>query len=482
MLIPMPGAERSYRVLLFVLGLAAMSYSLQQASISPVLPTVERVLDVDEATATWVQSAFLLSASVLTPIFGRFGDMFGQRKVLMLCMATYAAGTLICALSHSIELLIAGRLVAGAGGGVFPISAAIIRDELPRERVAGALGIFSGLLGIGGGVSVVGSGFVVEHLGYRWLFWLPLLMIGAAALGAFRVLPQVPGRARGRIDWLAVALMSSGLSLLLFAVTKASTWGWTAADTLTCAILAVLLVALWITRELRSSSPLVDMRMMAVRGVWTTNLAAFLFGAGLFSGSILVSHLAQAPRSTGYGFGTSVVGAGVILLPVTLGLCLVSIFTGRMERRFGSKRLLMAGSASGILAYVVLANLHGHRGTVMAGVAFIGVGVGLAYAALPNLIVGAVRQDQTGISIGMNTIMRTIGGAFGAQISATVLVAHTAPGAVHPGNSGFTVAFWIMAGAMALATVAALVVPDPRERERVLVRAPAPVAQPATRG
>lgn len=469
----------SPRLLLTILGLAAMSYSLQQGSIAPVLPTLEHALDVDEATATWVQSAFLLSASVLTPIFGRFGDMFGQRRVLMLCLGTYAFGTLVCALSHAIEPLIAGRLIAGAGGGVFPIAASIIRDEMPPDRVPGALGVFSGLLGIGGATAAVGSGVVVETLSWSWLFWLPLLMLAAAGIGGWRVIPASPPRARSRVDWPAVLLMSAGLASLLFGVTKASSWGWTSTDTITLTVLALLLIVAWIARELRSGNPLVDMKLMSVRGVWTTNLAGFLFGAGLFSGSILVSHLAQAPEATGYGFGTSVIGAGAILLPVATTMFTLSLFTGRLERRFGSKRLLVAGSACGVLSYVLLANFHGTIPAVMIGIAFLGAGIGLAYAALPNLIVSAVRPEQTGVSIGMNTIMRTIGGAFGAQISASILVSHLDAGTALPEGSGYTIAFWTMAGAMALAAGAALLVPDarrapPREREVAVPRAVAP--------
>src|SRR6185295_3913191 len=123
-------------------------------------------------SVTWVLTAYLLSASVATPLLGRLGDIHGKEHVLVGVLIALGVGTLISALANSIELLVLGRIVQGAGGGVFPLAFGIIRDEFPRERVAGGIGLISGLLGIGGGLGIVLAGPIIDNLGYHWPFWI----------------------------------------------------------------------------------------------------------------------------------------------------------------------------------------------------------------------------------------------------------------------------------------------------------------------
>src|SRR5205823_1071032 len=186
----------------------------------------------------------------------------------------------ISALSTSLALMLVGRVVQGAAGGIFPLAFGIIRDEFPRARVAGAIGLMSALLGVGGGAGVVLAGPIADNLSYHYLFWLPLIPIVVATVATHFFVPESPIKVPGKVNWVAAALMSAGLALVLFAVSQTSKWHWLSWKTFGCFAVGAAILALWVRSESRSAQPLVDMHMMRIRGVWTTNLVALLLGFG----------------------------------------------------------------------------------------------------------------------------------------------------------------------------------------------------------
>jgi MFS family permease len=200
------------------------------------------------------------------------------------------------------------------------------------------------------------------------------------------------------------------------------------------------------------------MQMMRQRSVWTTNLTAALFGFGMFGSFILVPALVQLPASTGIGFGASVTQAGLYLLPATGGMLLVSPIAGRLSSRIGSRIPLIAGSLAAAASFVVLVVAHDHPWQIYASTALLGIGLGLAFSSMANLIVAAVRPDQTGVATGMNTIMRSIGGAIGGQVSASILASSVSASGM-PTDRAFTLAFMVSAAGLLLAVAAAVLIP-----------------------
>ncbi|HYV14735.1 MAG TPA: MFS transporter [Conexibacter sp.] len=451
-------ARRRPGITLACLAVAGISYSLMQSLVAPALPAIQADLHASARGASWIFSAYLLSASIATPLVGRLGDIHGKQRVLVVVLISLAVGTTISGLATSIGPMIAGRIIQGISGGMFPLAFGIIRDEFPRERVPGSIGIMSALLGIGGGLGIVLAGVIVDHLSYHWLFWLPLGPVVLATIGAAVLIPESPVRAHATINWRAATLLSIGLAALLYALSEADTWGWGSPQLLGLAIAGVVILLAWIRVERRARVPLVDMRVMRLRGVWTTNLAAALIGSGMYSGFVLIPQFVETPRSAGYGFGSSVTGAGVFMVPLTVMMLVVSACAGRFERRFGSRIPLVAGTIATAAAFALLTVAHGTRPEFLVATVLMGLGIGLVYAALPNLIVEAVPADQTGVATGINTIARTVGGAFGTQIAASAIAA-TVIGSALPTEHGFTVAFAVVTGFLALAIAAALSVP-----------------------
>jgi EmrB/QacA subfamily drug resistance transporter len=462
--------RQHYGITLAVLALAGLAYALLQSLVAPALPEIQHSLGVSESGVTWILTSYLLAASVATPLLGRLGDIYGKEHVLVWVLAALGVGTVMSALATSLPLMVAGRVVQGAAGGIFPLAFGIIRDEFPRERVAGGLGLISATFGIGGGAGIVLAGVIVDHFSYHWLFWFPLVLVVLATIATALFVPESPIKAPARISWGAAALLPVGLAAVLLAVSEAATWGWDSARTIGLAAAGVAVLAWWVRTELTSAEPLVDMRIMRLRAVWTVNLAGFLLGFGMYGSFILLPQFVELPESTGYGFGASVTAAGLFMLPSTAAMLLIGPMAGRLERGFGSKPPLVAGVVFAAGSFVLLGLAHGTHADVYIASALLGIGIGLSFAAMANLIVVAVPSDQTGVATGMNTIMRTIGGALGSQIIASILTANVLVASGQPAERGFTIAFWHAAGVLVVGALAALAIPGrPRAQEQPTV-------------
>jgi EmrB/QacA subfamily drug resistance transporter len=450
--------ERSHpNVTLAVLSVAGLAFSMLSSAVVPALPTIQHDLHTSENGVAWVLTAYLLSASVGTAIIGRLGDMYGKERLLVWTLVVLTAGTLLAGVSTSLAMLIVARAIQGAGGGIFPLAFGIIRDEFPRERVAGSIGLMSALLGIGGGVGILAGALIVEHLSWHWLFWLPLVLIVVGAFCTWRLVPESPVRVPGRINWPAAALMSVGMTLILVAVSETTDWGWGSGRTIGLLAAGFVICAAWVAVEISSAQPLIDMTLMRVRAVWTANLTAFLLGAGMYASFVVFPQFAQLPKSTGFGFGASAVGSALYLLPSTIGMFVVGFAAGRIAVRFGSKAALVAGSIVTAASFGVLAAQHGHVYDMLISSALLGIGIGLAFAALGNIVVQAVDDHQTGVASGMNTVMRTVGGALGGQLTATFIADHVRDG--YPTVTGFTDSFVLSTCFLVVCTFAAVLVP-----------------------
>ena len=331
-------------LLLGVLALGCGAFALLQTIVAPALPVLQRDLHTSTSGAAWVFTSFLLATAVATPIAGRLGRHVRQEARPRHLPRRLAAGSLLAAVATSLPLLIVARTIQGLGGAVYPLAFGIIRDELPRERVASGIALVSSLLGIGGGLGIVLAGPILQHLSYHWLFWILLVLTSVATVAAIVFVPESQLREPGRVHWLGGVLLSAWLVALLVAVSEGTTWHWGSSKTIGLFVLSVLLAAAWVKAESRSRQPLVDMRMMRLSGVWTTNTAALLLGFGQYSALILIPQFVQAPASTGYGYGASVTEAGVYLIPTTIASVIMSPISGRLSNLVGSKVPLVLGS------------------------------------------------------------------------------------------------------------------------------------------
>jgi MFS family permease len=380
-----------------VLALGIAAFALLQSLVIPVLTTVQHQLHTTQNTVTWVLTAYLLSASIMTPILGRVGDMTGKKRIFVATLAALAVGSLLAAIAPSIGVLIVARVIQGFAGGMLPVAFGIIRDEFPAEKVAGAVGAIAALTAVGAGLGIVLAGPIVDALDYHWLFWLPLILTVAAAVSAILFVPESPVRTPGRVSWLPALLLSGWLVALLLALSQAPTWGWSSGRTLGLLTAAVVVAAGWLVAELRAATPLIDMKMMRRTAVWTNNLVALLIGLGMYATFAFLPEFVQTPSVAGYGFGASITRSGLMLLPSAVTMFLVGIFAGRLSRKLGGKTLVIAGCLIGCVAMSILAFAHQYQWQIYLSNALMGIGFGLAFSAMSALIVAAVPASQTAL-------------------------------------------------------------------------------------
>ena len=447
-----------YQLTFVVLTVATMAYALLQSLVIPVLATIQAGLHTSQNSVTWVLTAYLLSASIFTPIMGRLGDMFGKERMLVLALVALAGGCVLAALTNSLGVMLVARVIQGVGGGVLPLSFGLIRDEFPAEKVPGAVGVIAALAAAGAGLGIVLAGPIVKALDYHWLFWIPMIILAGAAVAAFVVVPESRVRTPGKINWGAAAVLSGWLVALMLAVSEAPTWGWTSFKVIGLLVVALVLAVAWVQVELRSVEPLIDMKMMRIPTVWTTNLVALLLGVGMYAAFAFLPEYLETPHSVaGYGFSASITQAGLILLPSSVLMFVFGSVSGRLSGRFSARGVLIAGATIAIAPFLLLTVARGQKWEILIAMGLQGVGFGLAFAAMSSLVVQAVSPQQTGVASGMNANIRTIGGSFGAAVMSSIVTSGSHHGL--PLNSGYTHGFLTLTIAAVGAAAAALLVP-----------------------
>jgi MFS family permease len=465
-----PTPDRRAGPLLAVLVLAGGGYSLVQSLVIPALPTLQLRLHTSQTGAAWIFTAFLLAAAVATPLAGRLGDMYGRRRILLWTLACLSAGIVVAALTSSLAVMIAARTLQGLGGAIFPLAFGIIREELDADDVARGTAWMSAILGAGGVLGIVLAGPILDHLSYHWLFWIPLVVTVGSTLAAFRVVPDRRAERSGGVSWRSAVLLGGWLICLLLGVSEGPAWGWSSARVIGLVAGAVALALAWVGAEQRATTPLVDLGLLRGRGVWTTNVVAVFVGWGMYSGFVLLPEQVEAPTSAG-GFGASVAKAGLYLVPWTAAVALASAASGRLSALFGSRLPLIIGCALSTAGFVWLLGQHDHPWQILVASSALGAGTGFAFASMVNLVIESVGSEHTGVATGVNILMRTVGGAVGTQVAASVLAATlTAGGAAT--HRGFQIAFAIGAVMLALATVAALAAPRDSRARRYVRSAP----------
>ncbi|MCK9896721.1 MFS transporter [Frankia sp. AgB32] len=441
-----------------VLALAAAAYSLAQTAVVPGLGELSGALHTSTQNVSWVFSAYLVAAALLTPVIGRLGDMVGKRRMLIVSLVGFGAGSVLAALSPNIWVLVVARVIQGVGGGIFPLCFGLIHDTFPAERRPGALGVISAIAGIGAGAGLLMGGLLLDHASWQWIFWAGAIMAGAATIGALR-LPDTGVRTPGRIDLVGVVLLAVGLTAPLIALTETSSWGWGALRTIGLLVLGAVVLVVFGFYERRVDEPLVDMRVLGRLPVLTTNLATLMIGFGTFGAFVIVPQMAQTATSSGYGFGLGATEAGLLLLPGCVAMLVTATFAGRLSLWLGSRALLLIGMAVSAVGLGVLGAEHGSEGSVIALTIVLFGGIGLAMAAVPNIIVTSVPAEMTGQATGVNTVVRSVGSALGSQVVATLLASSVPAGRTLPTNSAFTDAYLLGGAGLLCGALAAVFIP-----------------------
>jgi MFS family permease len=439
-------------VVVGVLAACGLAVSLMQTLVVPLLPRYPELLHASTSTVTWLVTATLVAGAICAPMLGRLGDMYGRRRMLVVALGLVTVGSALGALAPDVGTLIVARVLQGASLGVVPLGISIMRDLLPEGRVGSGVALMSSSLGIGGAVGLPLTGLVAEHASWRWLF------AGAAVLGVIllvsvlRWVRESPERSGGRFDLPGAIGLAVALVCLLLAISKGVEWG--ALPALGLLGVALVVFAVWGRFELRTRSPLVDLRVSARPTVLWTNVASVLIGFAMFASFLVTTQVLQAPVASGYGFGLSLVLAGVVLLPIGGAMGVFSPVSAQLSQRFGARTTLVLGTAVLVIGNATLAVVSGAVVLVMLGATVTAIGAALAYSALPLLIMDSVPSTETAAANSLNTLMRMLGTSSCSAVTAAVAtgLVVVVDGRTIPSAAAYTVVYLAAAGAALVAT------------------------------
>lgn len=412
------------RLLVIGLSVVVLTVAVLQTAVVPVLGVIADQLGASTVAVSWVVTANLLAAAAATPLIGRLADLHRKKHVLLAVLAVVLAGSLLAATTTSLPLLVLARVLQAASFALYPVSIAILREELPEDRIGSAMAVLSGTLGFGGGAGLVVVGLLMSgDAGYHRVFWLTTGFTVLVFAVVLTVVPNRPRSAVGTIDWIGALGLAAGLSAVLLSITQGHSWGWGSPRTVACLAGGVIVLVGWWQWERRVRQPLVSTQMLARRSMLLTNVATVFVGMGLYFAFLGLTQFVQMPAGpAGYGFGATVLQASVVyLLPGAVTGFVVALVSGRFIDRFGARPVLVVAAVAGIVGFVMAAFVHSTAWQVIIASILANGYISLGYGALPALVVGDSDAGETGVATGMNAIARTVGSSAAAAVVAVLL-------------------------------------------------------------
>ncbi|MFE5290780.1 MFS transporter [Isoptericola sp. NPDC056618] len=461
-----PRTDRRAIAVVVVVCFSSLCAALMQSLVIPIQSELPELLSTSASTASWVVTATLLGGGVAMPVTGRLADLYGKKPVLVVSAAVLVVGSLVCAVSGSVGPVLVGRVLQGVAMGYIPVAISMVREIAPPHLRNTAVAGVSATLGVGGALGLPLAAWIAQDFDWHMLFWVSVVLAVVMTALTATVVPHVRDAHPGRLDVVGAIGLAIGLVGVLVGVSKGNDWGWGAASTLGMVVGGVVVLLLWGWYELRHDDPLVDLRTTARRPVLLTNLAAVLIGFGMMAQSIVVPQLLEMPEATGYGLGQTILEAGLWMAPAGLMMMLFTPVSSRLLTRLGGRSTMAIGAGVLALGYVVAVFLMDAPWQLMLASCVASAGVGIGYAAMPTLILTNVPAAESAASVGLNSLMRSIGTTVAGAVMAIVLTSRTtvlAPGTPPiPTGGAFQLCFVI--GAVAAAVGAAIVLCIPRQR------------------
>jgi len=441
-----------------VLSLGALDFGLEQTLIIPALPSLAEHYGTTVATAGWLATGFLLSGIVAVPVFGRLGDLYGKRRLLLIALGSFVVGSLLCAVSHSIHLAIAGRIMQGLGTAVGPLTYGLARDTVPPQLLTRAVGAVVGASSGGSVLGFVLSGLLVDHFSPSAIFWFLVAFSAVLVVVLYALVPETSVRAKVSVDYVGAVVLGLGLFALLLAISKGNNWGWRSGAIVGLFAGAAALLVLFVVVERRVRQPLLDLALVVAKPFSNANVCSFVFGYSFFIAVFVVPVIAGSPEESGYGLGLSVTQIGLVLVPSGLGSLLGAWIGGRTVDRFGPRALIAAGSVIGLGSYLSLIAAHTSWHALSIPTGGLGVAIGLVLTGIYPVVIRSSDTDKTGIALAVTVVVRNTAVSVGLAAAFAIIEAAGLVGGF-PADAGFTGAFVMGAVGTTAALVLSTVMP-----------------------
>jgi len=439
---------------------AGLVVALDQLVVATALQTIARGLDASMASLEWTVSAFSLSFAALMIPSAELGDRIGRKRTYLIGLVTFALASAACALAPGIGLLIAARVVQGAGAALItPAALALLTAATPPGRRGAVMGSYAAVTGLAVVGGPIVGGAVAQGLAWQWIFWLNIPVIAAVLPLSAAKLTEMKGNP-ARPDLPGLVLIAASMLGIVWALVRSGSAGWGSGEVLGTLAGGLVLLAAFVGWELRTRQPMLPMRLFRVREFSAGNASALLLTASLFSTVFFLAQYLQVSQ------GYSPLGAGLRYLPWTATLFVVAPVAGRLVDRIGPRWLLTVGlTLQGLGLLWVAYNAHEHYGYTASVLALVisGAGTTMALPAQQSAVLTSVAPAAMGKAAGTFAAVRQLGGALGIAILAAVFAAHGSAGSPLGFADGFAAAMVAAAALALLGAVAGMFAPGRRK-------------------
>jgi MFS family permease len=449
----------SYLAIITALFMAEIAATFESAMLYAALPSLIREFG-DPITAGWLVTMHMLIGAAAGVLVGRIGDIRGRKATMLLMLVVATVGSIMSAVTDDFGVVLAGRALQGFSVAVIPLSIGIIRESLPPERVAVAVGLMTTGAGVGVAVGLVLGGVIIDHLDWHWLFVVSAVLLALSWVAVKFWIPGRPGVApKEPIDWIEGLLPAPGIMAMLYGVSQSKAFGWADPQVWGTIVAGVVVMAFWARRSLRSPEPFVDLRLLGSRNVALANILTICLGLGTMQVVLVFSTFTQSPTWTMVGLGLSATVAGLAKLPSNVLSFFAGPLSGWLTKSVGDRLTVVIGTLLAVVGWIMGIGLPSSLVQVIAILCVISFGTTILNAAIYNVIVGAVPENRTGEAIGTIAVTRGMAAAIGAQIIAVLLATATVTGpngAQLPSAEGFRVTMGWIALLTGIAMVLAL--------------------------
>jgi predicted MFS family arabinose efflux permease len=387
------------------------------------LPAVARQYDL--TSAGWLVTAFLLVQASSAAVGARLGDIFGRRQILTILIFICLTGSVICATSHNIEFIIAGRALQGASGAILPLCYGTAREIAPARSAPFWIGCLTGAYAFASAFGYALGGYFSDLGEWRLIFWysaghavllLPLLWIAVPRSIRHGVV--------GRFDFLGGLLLAPAVAAILYGTTSIGKFGWRSAAG-AAIVMGPILLIIWMLHELRRPDPLIDVRLLRRPSILLGNVCGAIASLGMMQLPLIILPFLQQPTATGAGLGLSATTAGLLKIPSNVAAVMAAVLGGYICARYSSRLAIVLGGLIGSIAWTGLYFFHGTATSVVLVTIVAAFGATVLLSALPNLVLEAAPDNRASEVTGLSAVCRGIFSAVGAQAVVIVLASST---------------------------------------------------------
>jgi EmrB/QacA subfamily drug resistance transporter len=444
-----------------ITSIALFMVVLDNLVVSTALPVIRVDLGASIEQLEWIVNAYTLTFAVFLLTGAALGDRFGRKRLFILGVGIFTAASAAAALAPSTDWLIAARAFQGVGGAIVtPLTLTILSAAVSAERRGVALGAWSGIAGLAVAMGPLVGGAVVEGISWQWIFWINV-PVGLVLLPLATQLRESHGPDNA-LDLPGLALGSAGLLGIVWGLVNGNSHGWTSPQIVGALVVGALLVAAFVAYELRARAPMLPMRFFRDRAFSAANGASLFMYFGMFGSIFLLTQFFQTAQ------GYSPLEAGIRVLPWTAMPIFVAPIAGALSDRIGGRPLMATGlalQAAGLAWIAAVSTPTIGYDALVGPFVLSGIGMGMFFAPVANVVLSAVRRDEEGKASGVNNAIREVGGVFGVAVLASLFTRYGGYESPATFTDGLVVATWVGAGVVGVGALVALVIPRKRRAE-----------------